>query len=369
MLSIQRWSLAVLFIFTAAAPSQEILYYKFESTGGNRVVNYAAATSPAPEEGTVYSNDTTPFASPGKFGIAALRGGGPAYYTNVDTGWSGAHSTSFSVGWFIKQRSLPYGAHYFFSAGPSFRCFTGDAAGRGVVLRGWGGTPNDLALNADIQTAAAKDWVHLTVIVDTTAGLATWYVDGVAQTPIPITGSVNVVAGPTSFLVNSSSPTTSSWYDVDEFRIHGNAVSAAIALRWATIHGAADSPFGKGCNGKLDNSGSRPTVGNAAYGFAFSGPANAGVALALGSDRLRLGAVYLPLDLRYVIPSLAGCSWESSSQVWLSGTTNGSGTGTIGAPVPNDPSLNGLELFAQALLVAYGPVYATTNPFAIAIGL
>jgi hypothetical protein len=369
MLSIHRCSLAASLLLAAAATSQEIVYYKFESTGGNRVVNYAAATSPAPEEGKVYANDASPFVSPGKFGIAALRGGGPGVYHNIDTGWNGALSSSFSVGWFVKQRYAPSGANHFFAAGPALRCFTGGDAGRGVVLRGWGGAPADLTLNADIQTAAATGWVHLTVIVDTSAGLATWYVDGVAQTPIPITGSVSVAAGASNFLVNSDTTASSSYYDVDEFRIHGNAVSAAIALRWATVHGAADSPFGKGCNGKLDNAGTRPTVGNAAYALAFSGPANATVGLALGSDRLALGYVPLPFDLGYVVPSLAGCAWESSSQVWLPGTTNGNGSGSVSLPIPANPSLNGYELFAQALLVAYGPAYATTNPFAIAIGL
>ena len=111
MSRIQMLTLAVPFLFTATALSQEIVYYKFESTDGKRVVNYAAATSPAPEEGTVNSNDKTAFVSPGRFGVAALRGGGPTTYTNVDTGWNGAHASSFSVGWFVRQRNAPSARH------------------------------------------------------------------------------------------------------------------------------------------------------------------------------------------------------------------------------------------------------------------
>ena len=367
MHAIRTLCLSTPLLLAAAAASQEIIYYKFDDNGGKRVVNYAAPTSPAPEEGTINTTDTNPWISPGKFGIAALRGGGPGVYSNVNTGWNGALSTSFSVAWFMRQRNAPPSTSYFLGAGASFRAFTGGVASTGIWLRDWGGAPADLQLATNIQALAAANWVHVSLVVDTTAGFATWYVDGVAQTPIPITGSVSVVPGANNFLVNANSPTTSSYYDIDEFRFHGNAVSAAIVLRWATVNGAADSIFGKGCNGKLDSGGAKPAVGNIAYGLNLTGPANAGVALAIGSNRLKLGAVPLPLDLGPFVPSLAGCNWESSSELWLSGYTDPSGNATFGLPLPADPSLNGVALFTQAFLA--GSTYATSNPFAISIGL
>ena len=92
--------------------------------------------------------------------------------------------------------------------------------------------------------------------------------------------------------------------------------------------------------------------------------------MAIGSNRLKLGALSLPLDLGLLNTGLKGCMWHSSMDLALvPGALNGVGKATVALPIPNDPKFVGLVLYSQALL--FNPLIPTpmmTNGFATAIG-
>src|SRR5690606_26220533 len=182
-------------LLCAAPAAQDVLYYKFEENGGTNVVNFASASGIAPIEGTLIGGLQQRFA-PGRFGIAALSGGintSAANTTLVDTGWIPSWSNaSLSFAFFMKERAVPTSTSYFFYHGPSgFRLFTGGVATRGLLLRN---SPEDTPLTTDVQTLAATNWLHVGLVIDAAALTATWYLDGVPQPPIPISGGSNVAA-------------------------------------------------------------------------------------------------------------------------------------------------------------------------------
>lgn len=292
---------------------------------------------------------------------------GTATYNAVDSGWSGALVGSWTVAWFMKERTpLPDTlAYYLFSGIANFRAFTSGAAGNGLIIGGFGGT--DQTLTANIRTPAATRWVHVALVVDATSTTATWYVDGVAQAPTSSAGA-NVPAGTVTFKVGVHTRlTTGTFWDIDEFRLQNRAASAAEVASWAQTDLAAEGPYGLGCNGRLSAGGGKPTLGNAGYVLNLSGPVSAAFALGIGFDRLSFGGVPLPLNLGLVFPSLQGCNWETSAAVFVNGVLNASGIGLVPLPMPNNPSMVGFVACNQAFLSA-GATLATTNPHASAIG-
>ncbi|MCC6672674.1 MAG: LamG domain-containing protein [Planctomycetes bacterium] len=362
-------------LLAAAAPvaaQQDVLYYKFDETGGKKVVNYASGSGLAPAEGSLVGNNTPQFQA-GRFGPGCLSGGTAttaAGSTYVATGYQNSMTgSSFTVAWYMKQRTAPPSTSYFFYSNAGFRSFTGGVAGRGLYTRSWntaGGTPSDLILTTDVQTLAAANWVHIALVVDATALTATYYIDGVAQTPITISaGATNTTAG--LFTAAGFSTTNGGLYDIDEFRFSKRAASAAEILAWKTQTSPADGPYGKACNGgTLASSGGAPKLGNMAYTLNLGG-GNGAYALGVGINRLSLGGVPLPFDLGAVFPGLAGCLWECSGDLFVNGVVVG-GAVTIPVPIPASPSLDGVPLWCQAIIVGTG-TQQTTNGLAIGIGL
>jgi len=219
-------------LLCAAPAAQDVLYYKFEENGGTNVVNFASASGIAPIEGTLIGGLQQRFA-PGRFGIAALSGGintSAANTTLVDTGWIPSWSNaSLSFAFFMKERAVPTSTSYFFYHGPSgFRLFTGGVANRGLLLRN---SPEDIPLTTDVQTLAATNWLHVGLVIDAAALTATWYLDGVPQPPIPISGGSNVAANTTTFRACGFS-TNGGVYDIDEFRFALRAVSPTEMQSW-----------------------------------------------------------------------------------------------------------------------------------------
>lgn len=349
-------------------PAQDILYYKFESNGGSRVINYAGGSGLAPREGTIVSTNVTQWA-PGAFGSGSLQGAeGPNNHNYVDSGWTGPLMGSWSMAWFMKERTpLPNTlAYYLFSGIGSFRVFTSGAAGMGLRLGGWGGA--DLVLSTDIRTPAQTRWVHVAVVVDATALTATWYVDGVPQAPVPVTSGANLAAGSVGFLVGMHTRlTTGSFWDLDEFRLVNRAAVAPEVMSWANVDLAAEGAFGSGCGATLVASGGQPQIGNALYMQQVGAPAGSAFSLGVGLNRLNLGGLPLPFNLGTVFPGLGGCMWESSSNVFLNGVIGSGGTGMVPLPIPNNPTLVGAVLYDQATLLIGGSLQ-TSNPHASAIG-
>lgn len=352
-------------VLSATLPAQ-ILHYKFEEGGGDRVINYASGSGIAPSEGSIVSTNAIPFAA-GQFGRGSLAGADSSTTHNyVDSGWTGPLNGSWSIAWFMKERTpLPNTlAYYFFSGMGSFRAFTSGAAGTGIRLGGFGGS--DVTLSTDVRTPAATRWVHVACVVDAAAQTGTWYVDGVQQSSTATTGA-NLPVNATSFRVGMHTRlTTGSYWDIDEFRLVDHAATAAEVMAWATVDVAAESAFGAGCGANLDALGAAPALGSPLYTWDIGGTPNAPFSLAIGFSRTMMGAAPLPFDLGMIIPSLAGCRWESSADVFVGSSIGGTGTGQVSLPIPNAPSLVGVVVYSQAIVL--GSPIQVSNPHASSVG-
>ncbi len=230
-------------VLAASAAAQDVLYYKFDETGGKKAINYAAGSGVAPKEGTLVGGNTPQFA-PGVFGASALMGGTAttaAASTYVDTGWTpNLANSNFTLAFFIKQRTAPPSTSYFFYSNSGFRMFTGGVAAKGLYFRnGTSGTGGDWILTTDIQSLAATAWTHIALAVDATALTATYYVNGVAQTPLTITGGVSATGGTYPWRI-AGFATYGGLYDVDEFRVTLRTATAAEILGWSARTSPAD---------------------------------------------------------------------------------------------------------------------------------
>ncbi len=356
-------------LLASAAVAQDVLYYKFDETAGNRVVNYASRSGLAPHEGVITSTDTSAFA-PGILGASALRGsatGGTAFHSFVDTGWNGSFSGSFSLAFFLKARNNPTSANYLCgnTQSGSFRCFTGGAVPNNIRVTSAGTTPLNLDMNADIRTPAATRWVHVALVVDSSTMTAIWYLDGLPQTTIPISVAPNVTTT-TNFRVGAqNSTTTASQFDLDEFRFQLAAASPGEVLAWSRTTSARAARYGAGCGATLDSAGGEPTFGNNAFALTLQGAPASPFAVSLGTSRVQWNATPLPLDLGLLFPTLTGCRLESNLTIALSAATSGAGAGSIPLPIPNDPSMSGFTLWCQAF--GFGPTLQTTNGLAVGL--
>jgi hypothetical protein len=360
-------SLAAL-LAAPALSAQDILYYKFNEGSGTTAINYGSAGA-APGSGTIVS--TLPANYAAGFSGGALAGSASTSLNSyVDSGWTGGFSGDFTVAWFMKETGTPgTSLSYQFSNIGSFRCFTNGVAGTGLWVRAWGTgvTPADLQLNVDVQTLARGQWLHVALVVDSTAATATWYVNGTAQTPIAITGTPGVssanafrVGGHTS-LVN--------FYDMDEFRFQNRAASATEILAWSLAPSAADAAFGAGCSGRLTSGGGAPTLGNAAYTQDGSGPANAPGALTIGFSSTSYGGLPLPLDLGSIFPGLGGCMLYGSADVAVPMGTTPNGTFSVPLGIPANQALIGVTLYNQGIVLAGPAGLSTTNALAVSVGI
>jgi hypothetical protein len=359
-------TLACLGLCPRLLPAQnEILYYKFDEAGGGRVTNFAPAASPAPEEGTVTSTDVSGFA-PGRMGPGALRGGGPGGSSFIETGWNGSFSGDFSAAFFMRQRNPGTALMYFFgnNVGGGFRAFTNGVGGRGMILRNWGGTPADLATSRDLQALAAAGWVHVAIVVDTSRGVATWYVDGVPEPAIPIGSGANVPASPG---FRAGAQLSATYYDIDEFRFLNRAASPVEVRAWSQQTTAADSPFGRGCGATLAASSGPPRLGNALYQLDLAGALARPYLLGIGTSRTTWFGVPLPFDLGAVFGALPGCQWEASLTLVFPGVLDVFGNATVGLPIPNDAALDGASIYGQGFIIVFA-AEQTSNPIAIAMG-
>ena len=357
-------------------PGQDVLYYKFDARGGDKVINYARGSIKGPDEGTLQGNATARQRwAKGLYG-GALYGGETSRWNTrqnyVDTGWAGAFSGSFTVAWLMKLRGQQAGINdlsYLFSGVGSFRCFTNGLAGKGLMVRGWGG--KDLQLKTDIQALAAKGWVHVALVVNDKAKVAVWYVNGKAQAPIKISKSPKVSKGKRSFLVGfHETLQTPFQYDVDEFRFSLKATPALELLAWASGSQAADSPYGKACGGKLGAlyPGQIPWTRTGRYGvrarFTRAGP----VLFLLGSSRTSLFGFpgLLPFDLGPFFSGLKGCPLQTSMQFILATSAGSNGIVDFPLPIPGNSKYAGMTLYVQCLLLSSGK-QESTNGWAISI--
>lgn len=206
----------------------ELMYFKFNETGGSTTENFASApvgTNPAPVVGLTMG-------SSGQFG-SALVGNGLASGTNaVNTGWL----TAFGSGewtislWLNNFPATAATTFYFFgdAGGSAFRCFTGGVAGNNaLLLRGTGLT--DVPVTAIGSAPIVIHFVHEV----TPSNVVKVYRNGVlantvAQTAPNLTGTGGFKVGG-----YSTSNSFSAGCLMDEFRMYNRALSdVEVAATW-----------------------------------------------------------------------------------------------------------------------------------------
>lgn len=352
---------SLLLLASAVCAQSDILFYSFDAGQGSTEFNKYAGSAVAPPFGTIVSTNKQAWA-PGLFTAALSGAEGSAFYNYVDSGWTGALQGSFSVAWFMKQRTpLPDSlAYYFFCGEGNFRAFTSGAAGTGLIVGGYGGT--NLTLTKDIRTPAATRWVHVALVVDEAAMQATYYLDGIAEPPVALSAKVSVPARTLGFRVGMHTRlTTGSFWDLDDFRLVNRAAGGQEIAEWA----AAAASFGTGCGATLSIGGTgEAKVGNSGFGLALTSAPNAACLFSLGaSAKLLLGLVPLPLDLGLLHPGFKGCAWYSSMDLTAVQTVPGSGTAAIPLPIPNVPSLAGFRAYTQCLIFPAASAYQSSNGF------
>lgn len=202
----------------------ELMYFKFNTMSATTTPNDAP---PASRAGNAVAT-VAGFAigGTGQFG-ATLQGGTGGYSNtayNVNPGWTGTHTGSWTISFWMNAPT-PANTRYYFgnSTGNGlFRCFIGGAA---AGIRLTGGVPT---ITLDMPAWAPGTSV-VTYVYDQVTGTVSGYINGVFQasanpgTSYPLSGA--------NFWVGSQGLSISG--DMDEFRMYNRALTAAeIADTW-----------------------------------------------------------------------------------------------------------------------------------------
>jgi hypothetical protein len=354
------------FLVGGAHAQTDLLYYKFDTGAGDKAINFAGPMAPVGDGVITTVGATQATWAPGLFGrsLAGSPNSTATDYNWVDSGYTGPVTTSFTIAWYMREAVVPTTTtSYFWSGWGSFRCFTGGVANNGLYVRAWGGAPADFVTTTDVRALAKAGWVHIAIVVDTANMVATYYINGAVDTSIPLTTpTVNIGGTAATFKVGKhTSDSTTSSYDIDEFRFQTGAATQADIQRWMAAPSAADGAYGAGCKGTLSSAGGPPAIGTPGYTHVLQTLGSAGFAYSIGSSRTALN-----FDLGLVLPNLMGCQWESNAIVLFGGVTDASGAAKIPLGIPNDSGLVGVQLYNQALaLSAAGE--ASSNGLAVCI--
>lgn len=347
----------------------EILDYRFDRGTGNYAVNYAEA-GVAPSTGAMIGVGQSAW-GPGQSGsgLAARPTSNSTSFAYCDTGWVGGYeghgfAEHFTVAWFMHQQHSPVRVSTLFSMG-SFRCFTGGAAGSGLLVLGTG--DGLLRLTRDVQTLAASNWVHVALVVDGGSNTGTWYVDGVAEPAIPLLNAVQIDAGTDTFKIGTDAAfALPSAYRIDDFRFTNGITNAAAIADWASGPQATARSYGRSCGCLLRHRNGPPTLGNNTYAMEVLGPPSQPFAVFFGPDR-QIGGLPLPFDFGLYFPHLSGCLWYSSMLVSRNGVTDATGSGLISFRIPNVPIWKGALFTNQAALIDASAMLRISNPDASSI--
>ncbi len=371
--------LAFVALATAIPAQQDIIYYKFEENAGDLVTNFATHID-SPGEGMISSGPASAW-GPGRFGSGGLAAGPYLPFstgTELDTGWDSAvpSGDDLTVAFFFHAGTAP-------PVGLNTVC--GTQPGIGVSIASWPLQYGYVRLNwyptaaggpvtifpADALTPALAGWAHVAIVVDrgpTNDAVITLYIDGVQQTPSQTGVGYGDLPGSSQDTLKLAED---NYFDYDEFRVCRRAASSAEILDWATIDRAVEVSFGDPCVpfgqvAILTNiTGTLPQIGNANYGVSFFAPYGSQAALVLGFDRTN------PRDLGSLAhPALSGCLLHPDQGFPLQHVTMPPvGRIDFAFPVPNDPALVGLVLYAQAVgLNPWTMNWFSTNAFAASVG-
>ncbi len=328
------------------------LYFQFDRGQEDVAVNYGKAVP-----GTMVSAGMpSAWQSPGRYGRSMLAGSNnnsAAIYNYCDTSFKGPIHGGVTIAWWMGDSNPNTTATFSYLWGGigSFRCFTGGAAGTGLLFRGNGAA--DIPYTGDIQAAAkARGGVHVAVAVDAVGLTAQWYINGAAAGAAQAIPNAIATAASGSFKIGKhTSDSSSSRYHLDEFRLENRCATAAEIKAWSQSASAGYGPLGNQCGIALGALGGTPTVGNSNYSHTISA-----ATAATTSCLFVVGVIPTPsFDMGIAFPSLAGCRWYPSFNVQL-GLTAPGGSIIIGGGVPNNPGLAGLHLTTQVIGVQGGTI-------------
>ncbi len=191
----------------------DLIYYRFD-VPGNSVANEASnpvGNNPAAVTGLTIGGV-------GQFGTGLQGTAGPTASNNVNPGWTGTHTGSWTISFWANMPTPPT-TRYFFgnsSGNGTFRCFVGGAA-NGIRLTG--GVPS-ITLDMPAWTAGTS---VVTYVYDQSAGTVSGYINGVFQGSVTPGASYPLVG--TNFVVGSQG--TAMDGIMDEFRVYGRALTAS----------------------------------------------------------------------------------------------------------------------------------------------
>lgn len=367
--------LAWAWLFTTGA-TQDVLYYKFESTNANDVINYAARTGLAPALAT-FTRPGTPVWTTGKHG-SAYRG-----FTNqasqIVTGWDAGFRGAITIAMFIRVRFPANGGFQIMRASNGSSSGSFAAALSSITSGGFFsvGIPfgRGASSTTDVHSLAARGWVHVAFVLDPATRIGRFYVNGQSEIPFQAQTGVGVEPSLQGLIVGSNSGGS---VDIDEFRIRLGTATAAEVQQWASVDPAADAAYGTGCSPRnqpviLDSNSGQvgpPSIGNTNYAIELYALPASSYQLAIGTSRTNIGPVALPLDLSGVDPSLSGCMWYVSTDVGIiPGVIPATGVQRIPAGIPAVAGVVGLDLHMQAFLRS-GALqrFMTSNAFVVSIG-
>ena len=352
----------------------EILHYGFDEGKGLSTANKARGPIAGPASGKIVSTNKKQWRDPGRLGWALHSIDDYDYSKNVvkswnyvETGWTQKLEGSFSVGFYF-YKGLDYarlGAFYLFGGDDGFRCFTDGRAGTGLSVAGWGG--NYLDLRQDLRGAAKNKWVHVALVVDDKKRIAIWYVDGVEKARERIFDKP-VIKARKGFRIGSyDRPERSTPWHLDEFRLVAGVATPLDIKAWSL----RSVSYGSACKGAQLGpvNASPPKLGTNKFALRVRAAPKALSLIGLGFSGTKLGAIPLPLALDKVFgDSWKGCSLQSSFDILIPNVLGQDGIGYKPIALPNDATLAGFTLYAQAIVLGKAAsAQATTNGWIFSI--
>lgn len=192
----------------------ELMYYKFNQITGGQTPNSAPVATMAGNPTATVTGMT--IGGSGQF-LAGLQGtAGTNAAQNVNPGWTGTHTGSWTISFWMNVPTPPTTRYMFGNStgNGTFRCFIGGAA---VGIRLTGGVPS---ITLDMPNWQSGPKV-VTYVYDQIAGTVSGYINGVYQLSVPVGSSYPLVG--TNFYVGSQGTAIDG--TMDEFRLYNRALT------------------------------------------------------------------------------------------------------------------------------------------------
>ena len=147
---------------TSLLPAQDVLHYRFESGGGDTVVNLAGDSGIAPATGRILGQGSHDPWGSGRFGGGFEPPQNALDQVLVDTDWDGVFRGEFTMSLFVRRRAD--GDEYVVWAGnDGMRLSLTDQSNARSYFRLIAAEPIAF-FNTDVDALAQRDWVHIAVV-------------------------------------------------------------------------------------------------------------------------------------------------------------------------------------------------------------